>query len=116
MKKSLALLAALMLLLSCISLPAAHAEETEQDSGAKTAASFSDYARFFSDLLTAYNDVAKLDADAALLNDPVAQSIAAHWKKVYLDDYRLYVYGEDDPAELCPVMDAEELREEQKCK
>lgn len=29
---------------------------------------------------------------------------------------KLVVLSEDDPAELCPVMDAEELREEQKCK
>ncbi len=28
---------------------------------------------------------------------------------------KLVVLSEDDPSELCPVVDAEELREEQKC-
>ena len=43
----------------------------------------------------------KIDADAEAMNDPVAAAVAEHWKKVWLDpDYRLFMYGTDDPAEL----------------
>ena len=43
----------------------------------------------------------KIDADAKAMNDPVAAAVAEHWKKVWLDpDYRLFMYGTDDPAEL----------------
>ena len=45
--------------------------------------------------------VAKVDADVAALDDPVAEFIADHWKNVWLDpDYRLFMYGKDDPSAL----------------
>ena len=44
---------------------------------------------------------AQIDADAAALADETAQSIADHWKKVWLDpDYKLYLYETDSPAQL----------------
>ena len=58
------------------------------------------------DLVTAYeapagDDMEKIDADVAALDDPVAASIAGHWKQVYLDPgYQLLLYGADDPAGL----------------
>ena len=49
--------------------------------------------------------LSRIDADLADLDDPVASAVAEHWKKVWLDpDYRLYLYGEDDPA-LLPIGD-----------
>ena len=43
----------------------------------------------------------KIDADAQALNDPILTNIVEYWKKVWLDpDYRLYIYGQDDPAQL----------------
>ena len=43
----------------------------------------------------------KIDADADQLNNEVAKAVADHWKKVWLDpDYRLYLFGQDDPAQL----------------
>ena len=45
----------------------------------------------------------KLDADAASIGDGVAVPIAENWKRVWIDpDYRLYIYGEDDPS-LLPI-------------
>lgn len=58
------------------------------------------------DLLSAYDSARKVETDVAALDDDVAQAVAEHWRRVYLDpDYRLYVYGQDDPAEL-PVSGA----------
>ncbi len=43
----------------------------------------------------------RIDADTERMQDPVALSVAEHWKKVWADpDYRLYMYGTDDPAEI----------------
>ena len=43
----------------------------------------------------------KIRADAAAINDGVAAAIAEHWEKVWLDpDYRLFLYGTDDPSAL----------------
>ncbi len=45
--------------------------------------------------------LSRIDADLAALDDPVASAVAEHWKKVWLDpDYRLYLYGKDDPSVL----------------
>lgn len=58
------------------------------------------------DLAEAYeapseDDMGKIEADVAALDDPVAASIAEHWRQVYLDPgYKLFLYGEDDPAGL----------------
>ena len=57
-----------------------------------------------SDLVDLYEnggDPARIDADLEALGDEVADAIAAHWKKVYLDPaYKLYMYGTDDPKAL----------------
>lgn len=91
MKKLLALLILPALLYTCV-IPAAVAA-----SGMGNDVTFD---TLLSDLMTAYEANARIDADAAILNDDIARSVAAHWKKVYLSDYRLYLYGQDDPAEL----------------
>ncbi len=58
------------------------------------------------DLYLAYQNpseasLARVDADVEILDDEVARSVAAHWKKVYLDPgYKLYCWGKDDPAEI----------------
>ena len=94
MKKSFVLLILLALLSTCM-LPAASAA-TKKESKASDVS----FDTLLSDLMTAYEANARIDADVAILNDNIARSIAAHWKKVYLSDYRLYLYGQDDPAEL----------------
>lgn len=54
------------------------------------------------DLVTACEEpspdsIARIDEDVAILEDDVATSVAAQWKKVYLDpEYQLLVYGKDD--------------------
>lgn len=64
------------------------------------------YGRLLADLLAAYEtpaegDLERIDGDVAALGDDVAEAIAAHWKAVYLNpDYRLYLYGKDDPGAL----------------
>ena len=41
----------------------------------------------------------------------IAFSVAEHWKKVYLDpDYRLYLYGKDDPSVVALVGEIEETK------
>ena len=43
----------------------------------------------------------KTDADVKAINDEVAAAVADHWKKVWLDpDYKLLMYGTDDPSAL----------------
>ena len=46
-------------------------------------------------------DLARIDADVAALDDEIAEAIAENWKQIYLDpDYELLFYGKDDPAAL----------------
>ena len=58
------------------------------------------------DLVEAYEDPSaedldRIDADVSALDDEVAEAIAEHWKRVYLDEsYTLLLYGKDDPADL----------------
>ena len=94
MKKILAVLTLLVLLSGCM-LPAASAATKKESKASEVS-----FDTLLSDLMTAYEANARIDADVAILNDDIARSVAAHWKKVYLSDYRLYLYGQDDPAEL----------------
>ena len=72
----------------------------------KAAGSQNPYNTLLSVMVVAYEKpgnatIALLDAEAAALQDETAVSIAEEWKKVWLDpDYRLYITGEDDPAQL----------------
>ena len=98
MKRILAVLAALILMLP-VNCPAG-----EQDGS---------FADLLVDLLSAYEDpspedISRIDADveAIAADREIAQAVADHWKKVYLDpEYRLYLDGRDDPSQL-PVPDA----------
>ena len=48
----------------------------------------------------------RIEADAAAMNDPVATVVAARWIKIYADpDYRLMMYGQDDPRNI-PVKES----------
>lgn len=64
------------------------------------------YSELIQDLVRACQEpsdqaLARIDSDAAAIGDGMAQSITEYWKQVWLDpDYRLYQYGEDDPAQL----------------
>ena len=59
------------------------------------------YDTLLTDMLDAYNARLRIDQDVAALDDEIARRIADHWKQVYLDpDYRLYVFGKDDPSLL----------------
>ncbi|MBR4501678.1 MAG: acetolactate decarboxylase [Clostridia bacterium] len=75
---------------------------------AETATSSVTYGQLFADLLGAVEtpaegDIGRIDADAASIGTDLAFSIAAHWKKIYLDpEYKLLIYGRDDPS-LIPV-------------
>ncbi len=97
MKKTIVLLAILILALSGAETNCASAEA---DQTVKAAASTVNYGTLLDDLLDAYTCVTRIDMDVKLLDDDVAGAVAAHWKKVYLDDYHLYRYGVDDPASL----------------
>lgn len=87
MKKTIVLLAILVLVLSCAETCRASAETA-------------DYGTLLNDLMDAYTCVTRIDLDVKLLDDDVASAVATHWKKVYLSDYPLFRYGVDDPAEL----------------
>jgi hypothetical protein len=93
-KKTIALLILLSLLTGCVLSAASAASNSEKDPADVSIATL------LSDLMTAYEANARIDADVEALDDDIARSVAAHWKKVYLSDYRLYLYGQDDPAEL----------------
>ena len=72
--------------------------ETGDDSPAEVT-----YGTLFADMASACagGDALRIDADAAALGDELAASIAEQWKTVYMNpDYRLCLYGTDDPAEL----------------
>lgn len=57
--------------------------------------------KLLSDLTTAYEARLRIEADVKLMDNDVAEAIASHWQKVYLDPgYTLYLYGRDDPAGL----------------
>ena len=64
------------------------------------------YSAMLTDLAAACDDpsgeaLARAEESAALINDGVAPVIAENWRKIWLDpEYRLYVYGADDPAAL----------------
>lgn len=64
------------------------------------------YGTLLADLVEAYEspseeDLARIDADVAALDDEIADAIAENWKRIYLDpDYELLLYGKDDPAML----------------
>lgn len=64
------------------------------------------YGTLLADLVEAFEspseeDLARIDADTAALDDEVAEAIAENWKQIYLDpDYELLLYGKDDPASL----------------
>lgn len=59
-----------------------------------------------SDLVEAYenpseDDLARIDAEVSALDDEIAEAIAEHWKRVYLDEsYKLLLFGKDDPKAL----------------
>lgn len=97
MKKWTALFLALLTLLSAAAL----AEQAEQEERPAVMA-----AALLAHLVDAYErpsqeGLARIDADVEVLGDPVAASVAAHWKQVYLDPaYPLLLYGTDDPALL----------------
>ena len=92
MKKRISLLLCLAFCVCCLGAPA---EETTLP-----------YTRLFGDLYAAWQDpadgnLARIDGDAAGMNDPAALAIAECWKEVWLDpDYRVLIHGEDDPAAL----------------
>ena len=91
MRKALAAL--LVLVMACLGTLPAGAEAAEADTAS--------YGTLLADMLAAYESRQRLDVDAASLDDEVAQAIAEHWKTVYLDpDYRLFLYGTDDPAAI----------------
>lgn len=62
------------------------------------------YVKLLADMADAWTNSTgpgQIDADVQALNDEVASAVADHWKKVWLDpDYKLYLYGTDDPSGL----------------
>ena len=77
--------------------------------GLTCTASFADstpdaYVQLLSDMAESWlmeTGTEKIDADVEAMNDEVAAAVADHWEKVWLDpDYKLFMYGTDDPTEL----------------
>ena len=64
------------------------------------------YAELIACLANAYmkpseEALAQIDREVEEIDDTVARSVAEYWKEVWLDpEYRLFIYGEDDPVEL----------------
>ena len=107
-KKRITILAlAVMLAVSTVGFAPACAKQAlaEEDAGAKPEEG-TDYAVLLADMARAYEDpspesVQKIDADVEALDDPFAAAVARRWKQVYVDrDYRLLIFGEDDPHEI----------------
>ena len=65
-----------------------------------------DYAVLFTDMARAAEAPSpeasrRIEADVAAMDDPVAAAVAASWVQVYADpDYRLLIYGQDDPRDI----------------
>ena len=61
-----------------------------------------DYSKLISDLSKARDSMAQAEADLETMqDDELAVFIAAKWRELFLDpDYRIYVNGQDSPAEL----------------
>ncbi len=99
MKRLFALFAVCAVLMSLRARAAEVPETADGEEGTAVT-----WGTLLSDLLDIYEnggDVSRIDADVQALGSGVAASVAEHWKKVYLDpDYRLYLYGTDDPALL----------------
>ena len=99
-------LAGLVLLYLCVCPCAAPAEQFSVE--ADPAAVPVTYDVLTADLVQACMDpsggaLSLIDRDLVQLDDPLAEAVADHWKKTWLNpDYPLYLYNADDPA-LLPV-------------
>ncbi len=97
MKKTIAMLVVLMMALTSFMDGAFNRAEAAETADSDSIL----YNKLLADLLDAYVNKADIDVDAEAKDDPIARSIAENWQKVYLDpDYKLYLYGTDDPAAL----------------
>ncbi|MBQ6357550.1 MAG: YdcF family protein [Clostridia bacterium] len=87
----------LLLALALLGLPMVARAEGEEPAN---------YAVLFTDMARAAEAPSpegrwRIEADAAAMNDPVATAVAARWIKIYADpDYRLMMYGQDDPRDI----------------
>lgn len=111
MKKTIALLTILALLLTGLALAGAEEETPDaasrkaQDTPSPTPASIS-FGGFITRLTSAFEIGKHADEDVQALDSETARSVAEHWRKVYLNpDYHLYLYGTDDPS-LLPITGA----------
>ena len=92
-----------LLLCLCLCAGAACAEPVPGDAGEENAVGFRD---LLNALAAAARDPdgeapAAIDAVLAELDDPLAQPVADQWRATWMNpDYRLYMYGRDDPAQL----------------
>lgn len=88
----------LLLALALLGLPAVAPAEGEEEKV--------DYAVLFTDMARAAEASSpeasrRIEADVAAMDDPVAAAVAASWVQVYADpDYRLLIYGQDDPRDI----------------
>ena len=94
MKKTIALILALTLLCAAGTV---FAEASGQKG--KTEAQEISFTTFLADL--ASMDENRIDGDVAALDDALAAAVATKWKEVFMDPgYRIFLDGQDDPAEL----------------
>ena len=94
MKKTIALILALALLCAA---GAVFAEASGQ--GKKQEGKEITFTTFLADL--ASMDESLIEEDLAALENSLAAAIAAKWKELFIDSgYRIYIDGQDDPAEL----------------
>ena len=88
----------LLLALALLGLPAVAPAEGEEEKV--------DYAVLFTDMARAAEAPSpeasrRIEADVAAMDGPVAAAVAASWVQVYADpDYRLLIYGQDDPRDI----------------
>ena len=93
MKKTAAILAGLLLCFACFGAFA--------ETGESKPVTLNTLLADLVDLYEKGGDLQRIDTDLEALQNDVADAIAEHWKKVYLDpEYKLNLYGTDDPKAL----------------
>ncbi len=98
MKKTIVLLLTIILIAANC---AAFAEPPDHDSKPEDEERIVDLNTLISDLMNARRALQLIDEDTEVLDDELADLITDEWKKLYMaSDYRIWVNGRDDPADL----------------
>ena len=96
MKRLISLILTVILAAAVCTAPAEEARKPKDEAERNV-----DLGVLISDLADARKALQLIDEDTEALDDELATLIAEEWKMLYLDpDYRVWVNGKDNPAEL----------------